>query len=104
MILNEIDFEISLRFIKLNRAERPKFQSRPYLNIQSDCSVQSDFIKFVTLGNDFSQIKYQACAVFAGARPATPHPTLFPTGGGSFSSSYEIPKGHTFFYMKVHGA
>ena len=51
----------------------------------------------------FRGVSYQAISVFAGAWPSAPHPTLLPSCGGvsSYSRCYEIPTGHSFYYLQL---
>ena len=49
----------------------------------------------------FRGVTHQACAVFAGTWPATPHPTLFPGGPGSHTPCYDTKADHTFYYLQL---
>jgi len=50
-----------------------------------------------------SEVPYQACAVFAGAWPKVPHPTLLPGGPGTYAPVYdgENTQDHTFYYLQL---
>ena len=49
----------------------------------------------------FRGIMYQAITIFAGKWPRVPHPTMLPGGPGSYVPCYDVPKNHTFFYLRL---
>jgi len=59
------------------------------------------FFDAVDVGKDLKGVGYYACAVFVGAWPQNPHPTLLPGGPGSHSTSYDSQTRDTFFYLRV---
>jgi len=46
-------------------------------------------------------LDYQAVAVLAGSWPSTPAPTLLPGGPGTFTETYDVPEGNTFYYLEL---
>ena len=49
--------------------------------------------------NKYKGVSYQAVTVLAGTWPAMPHPTMFPGGPGSKAPTYDVPEGHSFYYL-----
>ena len=56
-----------------------------------------------SLIDNFNEVSYQACAVFAGSWPAVPHPTVLPGGPGSYTPCYESQGSDegTYYYLQL---
>ena len=63
------------------------------------CLVSCDARKVYI--SELKKVEYQAMLVLAGSWPDVPHPTLLPGGRGSIAPIYEIPVGHTFYYLEL---
>jgi len=63
------------------------------------CLVSCDARKVYI--SELKKVEYQAMLVLAGSWPSVPHPTLLPGGRGSVAPIYDIPAGHTFYYLEL---
>ena len=63
------------------------------------CLVSCDARKVYI--SELKKVEYQAMLVLAGSWPSVPHPTLLPGGPGSSAPIYEVPAGHTFYYLEL---
>ena len=85
----------------LAHARNEKYSAEYAVPVGLKLCFDARSIKRDYLIDNYKDISYQACAVFAGSWPAVPHPTVLPGGPGSFAPCYENNDDGTYYYLQL---